>query len=314
MKSSDLIANPCPPGGTTYALQTSDGFTLRAMHFVPTGMPRGTILIAAGRAETIEKYFETIHELLARQLHVVAFDWRGQGASARELQDRDKGHIADFADYQRDLQAVIAHMLEPYAPKPWFALGHSMGGAILLAHVRESETPFARLVLCAPMIDLVLRFPRLARWTAFTLNALGLGRFYVPTGGRAHIAAKGFAGNPLTSDPTRFARLACILARDPRLSLGDPTIGWVRAAFCLMDHFANPHFAQSIRTPILIFAPQDDRVTDSFAAERFCAHLQMGQLVWIAGSRHEILMEQDQIRARFWADFDAFIARRVDLR
>jgi lysophospholipase len=25
------------------------------------------------------------------------------------------------------------------------------------------------------------------------------------------------------------------------------------------------------------------------------------------GSRHEILMEQDAIRARFWAAFDAFI-------
>ena len=301
-----LIENPAPDG-VSETLCTRDGLALRAIRFAPCGPSRGTVLIANGRAEIAEKYFETVSQLLARHLHVVIFDWRGQGGSARQLSDRDKGHIADFADYQRDLDAVIEQVLEPHCPKPWFALGHSMGGAILLAHAHHGASPFARMVLCAPMIDLVLRLPNLARWAAYLFNGMGLGKAYVPTGGRLHVAAKGFDNNPLTTDRTRFERLAAILARNPHLSIGDPTIGWVRAAFQLMAQFANPAFARAIEMPMLILAPQDDWVTDSFATERFCARLKAGKLIWMPGSRHEILMEQDAIRARFWAAFDAFV-------
>jgi len=307
MQSLPLFENPAPDGGVLESLRTSDGLLLRALRFTPQGPSLGTILIAVGRAETAEKYFETVRELLSRQLHVVVFDWRGQGASARQLSDRDKGHIADFADYQRDLDAVIEQVLTPHCPQPWFALGHSMGGAIFLAHAHQGASPFARMVLCAPMIDLVLSFPNLARWAAYLFNGMGLGESYVPTGGRLHVAAKGFDNNPLTTDRTRFERMAAILACNPQLSIGDPTIGWVRAAFQLMARFADPAYARAIETQMLIFAPQDDWVTDSFAAERFCARLKKGKLIWMPGSRHEILMEQDSIRARFWAAFDAFI-------
>ena len=307
MESISLLENPTPDSGVVESLRTSDGLCLRALRFAPQGSSRGTVLIAGGRAETSEKYFETIRELLSRHLHVVVFDWRGQGASARELPDRDKGHISDFADYQRDLDAVIEQVLAPHCPKPWFALGHSMGGAIFLAHAHQGTSPFERMVLCAPMIDLVLRFPNLARWAAYLFNGMGMGEAYVPTGGRLHVAAKGFDNNPLTTDRVRFERMAAILARNPQLSIGDPTIGWVRAAFQLMTQFAQPAYARAIEMPVLIFAPQDDWVTDSFAAERFCARLKAGKLVWMPGSRHEILMEQDAIRARFWAAFEAFI-------
>ena len=39
---------------------------------------RGTILLQQGHNEFIEKYFETIQELLNRNFNVVCFDWRGQ--------------------------------------------------------------------------------------------------------------------------------------------------------------------------------------------------------------------------------------------
>jgi lysophospholipase len=182
-----------------------------------------------------------------------------------------------------------------------------MGGAILLEHAHRGETPFSRMVLCAPMIDLVLRYPRLARFAALALHVVGLGKAYVPTGGRAPVVAHGFENNPLTTDRFRFERLAKLLAREPQISLGDPTIDWVRAAFVQMARFANPAFPRAISTPVLIFAPQNDVVTDSFATERFCANLKTGKLIWMPQARHEILMEQDHIRARFWAAFDAFI-------
>ena len=188
----------------------------RALH--AEGACRGTLLIASGRSEYIEKYFETIGELLARGLCVVAFDWRGQGLSTRELGDRAKGHIDDFSLYFRDLDAVRAQVLEPHCPKPWYALGHSMGGAVLLdqAHAAREDgaAPFARIVLSAPMIDFAgLRFPKLARSMASVLDSIGLGGAFVPGGGRKTVFDRGFANNPLTSDERRSAASGISLRR-----------------------------------------------------------------------------------------------------
>ncbi len=308
MRLVDSPENPAPPGAIVSSISTADGLALRVARFMPTGPCRGTVLIAAGRSEFIEKYFETIGELLQRHLAVVAFDWRGQGLSERELPDRTKGHIDDFALYLRDLDAVVGQVLHPHCPAPWFGLGHSMGGAILLEAAHQGRSPFARLVLCAPMIELaMLGFPKLARGLAFLCDAIGLGGAFVPGGGRRSIIEKGFAGNPLTSDAQRFARLAAVIATEPQLSLGDPTIAWAHAAFRQMKKYADPDYPRSIRVPTLIFAAQGDAIVDTRAIERFAARLKIGRMILLGRAQHEILLEHDAVRARFWAGFDAFV-------
>ena len=62
----------------------------------------------SGRAEFIEKYYETIRDLLDRGLSVAIFDWRGQGGSARQLKNPRKGHIDDFSLYERDFSAFVS--------------------------------------------------------------------------------------------------------------------------------------------------------------------------------------------------------------
>ena len=114
----------------------------------------GTVCVFTGRGEFIEKYFETIRELVARNFSVVAMDWRGQGLSARELADPAKGHIDDFSMFERDLDALHRQVLQFLCPRPWFALAHSMGAAILLSQARNGASPFERIVLTAPMIEI----------------------------------------------------------------------------------------------------------------------------------------------------------------
>ncbi len=70
---------PIPPEAREIAIETRDGMRLRAAIWLPVGEARGTCLLMQGRAEFIEKYFETVADLLARGFAVVAFDWRGQG-------------------------------------------------------------------------------------------------------------------------------------------------------------------------------------------------------------------------------------------
>lgn len=306
----ELIAtpdNPIPENAAVLVLKTRDGRRLRAATFPCRGRARGTVALFQGHNEFIEKYFETIEELRRRDLDVVALDWRGQAGSERELDDPRKGHIDDFSQYQRDLEAFVRQVLSS-RPKPWFALAHSMGAAILLDAAHIGHAPFQRYVLTAPMIDLAnLRFPRGARWLADTLDMCGLGGMYIPGGTGASFIEKPFDGNLLTTDPVRFARNAGILRVAPQLAIGDPTIGWVNAAFRLMKRFESPDFPRRIRAAILMFACGREAIVSNAAIERFAQNLNNGALVMVAAAKHEILMERDELRDQFWRAFDAFI-------
>ena len=90
-----------------------------------------------GRAEFIEKYFETVRELRARGFAVATLDWRGQGLSERALDDPRKGTSKTFPQYERDLDVFMNEVVLPDCPPPHFAIAHSMGGAVMMNIVEE---------------------------------------------------------------------------------------------------------------------------------------------------------------------------------
>ena len=307
----DLVAtphNPLPFGAELHTLVAADGARLRMARFTTQKPPQGTIALFQGRAEFIEKYFETIGDLQRRGFETVTLDWRGQGGSQRELANPRKGHIDDFAQYQRDLAAFLEKMTGLACPKPWFALGHSMGGAILMEYAHGGGAAFARLVVTAPMVDLHgLRFPKGYRLLAETLDFLGLGGMYIPGGRNASLVELPFPRNRLTSDPQRLARNAEPLATAPELAIGDATVGWASAAFRQMRRFETPDYTRRWRIPTLLIASSRDEIVSTPAIERFAQRLDIASLITIPGARHEILMERDDLRALFFSAFDAFI-------
>jgi lysophospholipase len=111
----------------------------------------------------------------------------------------------------------------------------------------------------------------------------------------------------LTSDPVRYARNAAVLEEAPELGIGAPTVAWADAALRLMKQFAAPGYAGHIRQPILLVAAGRDEVVSTPAIESFGMHLLAGRHLILAGSKHEILQEQDHFRGQFWAAFDAFV-------
>jgi lysophospholipase len=300
--------NPAPPGAIEEDLLTADGVRLRAARWPPAGAARGTVALLGGRGEFIEKYFEMAKDLLGRGFAVAAFDWRGQGGSDRPLRNARKGHVDDFSQFERDLDAFVAAILEPHCPRPWFGLGHSMGAAILLLADDAGRRPFDRLVLTSPMIAVKgVDHRGAARYVIGTLDALGFGGAFAPGNGSETFWTRPFEGNVFTTDPARFARIAGLVETAPHLFLGGPTIGWSYAAFRAMRRFDDPDFPRRANTPILIVASGADRVTDTAATERFAARLRGGRIVVIEGAEHEILIERDGLRDQFWAAFDAFV-------
>lgn len=303
-----IAANPVPDGAVTGHLTAADGVALRFARWEPTGPRKGTVCLFGGRGDLIEKFFEVVGELRARGFAVATLDWRGQGGSARLLSDPRKGHVRSFDDYQLDLDIFMREVVLPDCPAPFFALAHSMGGAILLEAVHKGRRWFDRMLFTAPMIDLY--GPAARPWVRMTVRAatwIGLGRSYIPRGGPFSISHRPFPGNPLTSDPVRYQRTASIVESAPELGMGSPTFGWTAAAFRVMNGFADPFYPSALRQPMLILAAGDDTVVSTPAIERFAVRLRAGSHLVIPGSRHEIMMERDAYRGQFWAAFDAFI-------
>lgn len=306
--------NPVPGGATVGSFVAQDGVVLRFARWDATRGPRrGTACLFTGRAECIEKYFETIADLRRRGYAVAIHDWRGQGGSQRLLADRRRGHVKDFSDYDSDLTRFMKDVVLPDCPPPYIAIGHSMGGNILLRNATVAGSWFDRMVLSAPMIafnDAKVGFPqRLARFYA---EGLGLGflpssQHYVLGGTPEPEEAKDFDSNALTSDSERFHRNRQLLEQAPHLALGSPTVSWLRAAYRSIALLTEPVFPTQVRIPILLVGAGDDQIVSSLAIERFSSRLKIGARVVIAGSRHEILQERDEIRQRFWSAFDAYL-------
>jgi lysophospholipase len=309
----DLVgieSNPVPNGAVSGMIPAGDGINLRFARWRPTARrAQGTVCLFQGRGEQIEKYFEVIGDLRRRGFAVATLDWRGQGGSDRLLRNPRKGHIDNFTEYDRDLDAFMQQVVLPDCPPPHFALAHSTGGLICLRAAGSGRARFARMVLAAPLAGLgQIGMPesRACRLAA-VLTALGLGELDAPGTKGTSIEDLRFEGNPLSRDPVRFARNVEIVKRTPELAVGPPTIGWVYSACRAIREAADPDFGPSIKIPVLAVAAALDKIVSVAAIETLVAELRAGAQVVITGAQHEILMERDAVREQFWAAFEVFI-------
>ena len=307
-----LARNPVPSGAVAGLFQGYDGAPLRYARWTETtSVRRGTVVIIPGRSEFIEKYFETIADLRRRGFAVAIMDLRGQGGSKRLLDNPLKGHVRHFREYDYDLALLMKEVVVPNMPGPYLALGHSLGGHILVRVAGLAQCPFERIIVTAPMIQIAreqLGLPvGLVRGYAELVAGLGLANTF-PPGAKGHPAvAAPFEGNILTSDLQRYNRSLAVLEAAPELALGPPTVGWLRAALRSCAMLEAPDFPASIRVPVLMVAAGRDQIVSTPVIEDFVPQMKLGTLALIGPSRHEILQENDDIRGRFWASFDAYV-------
>jgi lysophospholipase len=301
--------NPAPPNGRSGMLAVPGGVRLRHATWRTVKPPcKGTVVILQGRAEFIEKYFETIADLREAGFDVCAFDWRGQGGSGRLIHDPAKGYIESFEQYVDDLDAILNGVALPDCRPPFFILGNSTGSLVALLAAQRIATRIQRMVLCCPLLrfgELPFAQPVVIGGAGF-LATFGMGTFYMSGGKRMH-ERRSFAGNRLTSDMARFERNEKIAIAHPEIAIGGPTAAWIHAAGTAMKQASDPDFIGSIAIPTLLIAAGLDRVVSVQAIEELGFKMRSGHTVLVAGARHEILHERDVYRQQVFAAFNAFI-------
>jgi lysophospholipase len=302
--------NPPPPGGACRMLRTADGVSVRAARWPAATGKRGTVVLFNGHTEFIEKYFEVIGELAGRGFAVATLDWRGQGLSDRPLDDRLKSHVTAFAEYRHDVTALLEQIVLPECPKPYLLLAHSMGGHLGLRALHDHPDMFDRAVLNAPFTDFPVGPVRRAMLTVLGNLACLTGRAERQSSLRPARTALEipFAENVVTRDAARWERMLEILRVEPRLLLDGITWGWLRAALRSHEILHGPHFMPMVRAPVLLISAEHEAFVSNRDHVRLASTWPNVRRVLIEDSWHEVLMERDPIRARFWAEFDAFTA------
>ncbi len=301
-----------PADGAVHWLITEDRKRIRVAHWLPGGDTHGTVMLFPGRTEYIEKYGDTAKEFVNRGFASLAVDWRGQGLADRLLDDPRIGHIEQFTDYQHDVRSILKLAEKLELPKPWYVIGHSMGGAIGLRAVLEGAD-FAACAFTGPMWGIFFTpiMKPLSQLTAYWGPRLGLGEKTPPTTTlESYVASQPFEGNVLTRDPAMYRMMQDQLAAHPELALGAPSTIWLREALdeCtwLMEQTAP-------EIPALTFLGSHEQIVDRKAIRARMANWPSGTLVEIPDGEHEVLMEAPEVRGPVFdqlaAHFEAAAAK-----
>lgn len=237
-------------------------------------------------------------------------DWRGQGLSERLLPVREKGHIRDFGVFRADLQRFTQEIVRARLPGPYILVTHSMGGVPALQILADGDETYAAAVFCAPMTRLFAGPLRRIgmRLVAQAATQIGLSRYAIP-GVKEHSMA--FEGNNLTSDLARHTRFRDLQSAAPKATIREPTYGWIRAATEAMDDLHRPGRFANLKTPTLIVSAENDRLVRSSDHQWLARRSPLIECVTIKGALHEILMERDEIRDRFWTAFESFVTPKL---
>ncbi len=291
------------PAAQTYWLHADDGVRIRVAHWAKDNS-RGTVLLLPGRTEYIEKYGRAAAEFTSRGYDMVAIDWRGQGLADRLVANRDLGYIGKFTDYQRDLAAVLKAAADLDLPKPWFMVGHSMGGCIGLRALME-DLPVNAAVFSGPMWGISLApAVRPVAWVLSTLSKpLGFDTRYAPgTSDVTYVLDNPFEDNSLTTDPDMYAYMQRQMRDHGDLSLAGPSLRWLNEALVECRHLSQQPAPDM---PCLTFLGTNERIVDTDAVHKRMASWTNGTLDMVENGEHEVMLEPPASRNRL---FDAAVA------
>ncbi|MDO6522489.1 alpha/beta hydrolase [Shimia thalassica] len=293
-----------PDTGVAHWLTTSDGVRIRMAHWRAAN-EKGTVLMFPGRTEYIEKYGRAADEFGERGYAMLAIDWRGQGLADRLIDDRAAGYVEEFSDYQKDIAAVLEAAEKLELPKPYFVIGHSMGGCIGLRAVM-SGLPVNAAVFSAPMWGILMSsLMRPAAWAmSWGSKKTGIGHKLAPgTKSKTYVLAEPFDGNTLTRDIEMFRYMQDQVTSYPDLALGGPSMHWLHEALVEMRELSQ---MPAPDVPCLTFLGDSEQIVDPARIHKRMEGWSNGTLDIVKDGEHEVMMEVPETRDRVFTNAAAF--------
>ena len=99
-----------------------DGLRLKAL--IKENGASQWLIVTHGMGEHMERH-QHLLKLFPQQFNILMYDLRGHGRSEGE-----RGHVKQFSDFRRDLEAVIDFLRKEFNMKRFTLFGHSLGGLI----------------------------------------------------------------------------------------------------------------------------------------------------------------------------------------
>ena len=274
------------PGPIEPTKTTTISGGLYAEVFLPSGPPKGVVLITHGYAEHCGRYREVAHVIVKAGWAAMSYDVRGHGHSPGA-----RGFIERFDIYVDDLRAAIAAARELAPAAPFVLLGHSHGGLITLHALAGSRPPeAAHAIISSPYLKLQLEVPRYKKLLARVASRIAP-KLDQPSGLRA---------DQLMQDPQKQAEWAA-----DKLNFPTANARWFTEALDAQQFVAAN--ADKITMPSTWLVGGADPLCDPAASKRIAQRTKNATYHDLVGLRHEVFNETE--RAKVFAELTNVLAR-----
>ncbi len=244
---------------------------LYAETFVPSGPPKGIVVITHGYAEHCGRYREVAHVIVNAGWAALSYDVRGHGHSPGE-----RGYIDRFNTYLNDLAAMQA-AAQKLAPEgaPMILLGHSHGSLITLRALAGDRAPTVKAaVVASPYLGLKLVVPIYKKLLARVASRVAP-KLAQPNSLRVE---------DLTQDKAKQAERVA-----DKLCFDVATSRWFTESSAAQDYVAA--HADRIKVPVTWLVGGADPIADPAQSRSVATRTQGATYHDLAGMKHEVFNE-----------------------
>jgi acylglycerol lipase len=279
--------DPMTPRLTGTAYVTRDGTELPLQRWTPDTTPRGVLLALHGFNDYSNAFAEFGPWMARHGITTIAYDQRGFGTS------QQKGLWPGYDVLAADAEGALVAIAKAYPGLPVYALGESMGGAVLLAANDRTPLTADGLILVAPAV-----------WGRATIPAYQTATLWV----FAHtLPWLTLSGQGIKRNPSDNIEMLRALGRDP-LVIKNTRVDSLWGIVNLMD--AAQAAAARLETPALLLFGANDDIIPPEAARRMLDTLpetpaRERQIAVYKNGYHMLL--RDLQAATVWADVLAWM-------
>lgn len=263
------------------------GFRIATQYWIPP-RARGTLLVVHGYYDHVGIYDKVISFGLEQGLAVLAFDLPGHGLSSGA-----RATIDSFDQYG-DVLEIILQRAQGHLPSPWYGMGQSTGGAVLLNHLwryewtrtrDHSQDPLlSKTALCAPLI-----LPR--AWGRGKIAYTLLYRFI-------RTLPRGRSRSSHDPDFVRFIdEMDCLQSK--RLS-----VRWVGAMKQWDQQFCQ--FQPMDNALLVVQGDKDETVDWRYNLRQIQHKLPRANIAMIEGAGHQLVNERQDLREQVFTQINRF--------